>query len=42
MDIGGVFRVPPQHAGTVKNNFVTRALLGRDKELAKILTSFLE
>ena len=42
MDIGGVFRVPPQHAGTADNNFVTRALFGRDKELAKILTSFLE
>ena len=42
MDIGGTFRVPPQYSGTASNNFVTRAFLGRDKELAKILTSFLE
>jgi len=42
MDIGGVFRVPPQYSGTADNNFVTRAFLGRDRELAKILTSFLE
>ena len=42
MDIGGVFRVPPQYSGTADNNFVTRAFSGRDKELARILTSFLE
>jgi len=42
MGIGGVFRVPPQFSGTVDDNFITRAFLGRDKELARILTSFLE
>jgi hypothetical protein len=42
MDVGGSFRVPPQHAGTVENNFITRMLLGRDKELTRILTGFLE
>ena len=42
MDIGGMFRVPPQFAGTADDNFITRAFLGRDKELARILTRFLE
>ena len=42
MDIGGAFRVPPQHSGTADNNFITRAFFGRDKELARILTGFLE
>lgn len=42
MDVGGMFRVPPQFSGTIDDNFITRAFLGRDKELAKILTSFLE
>ena len=42
MDIGGAFRVPPQHAGTASDNFVTRAFFGRDRELARILTGFLE
>jgi hypothetical protein len=42
MDIGGVFRVAPQFSGTADDNFITRAFFGRDKDLAKILTSFLE
>jgi hypothetical protein len=42
MDIGGAFRVPPQHAGTANDNFVTRVFIGRDRELTRILTGFLE
>lgn len=50
MDIGGVFRVPPRFSGTVENNFINRAFLGKNlsgsprvnRDLAKILTSFLE
>jgi hypothetical protein len=37
--IGGqLWRVPPQFSGTSDNNFITRALAGRDKELTKILS----
>lgn len=32
MKNGGFFRVPPQFSGTLGNNFVTRALVGRDQE----------
>lgn len=39
MSIGGSFRVPPQFAGDVSDNFVTRALLGesQEKEISKII-----
>jgi len=37
MESGGVWRVPPQYAGSQKDNFITRALAGRDKELSLIL-----
>ena len=33
MDEGGFFRVPPQFSGTLGNNFVTRALIGKQQEL---------
>jgi len=38
---GGAFRVPPQFAGTEKNNFITRALIGptQEAEIAAILKS---
>ncbi len=32
MGAGGFFRVPPQFSGTENNNFVTRALLGKEQE----------
>lgn len=41
MSGGTVWRVPPQFAGTESNNFVTRALENRDKELAVILRELL-
>jgi len=31
---GGAFRVPPQFAGTEKDNFITRALIGPNQESA--------
>ena len=34
MTIGSSFRVPPKFSGTVTNNFITRALIGRDQEQA--------
>ena len=37
MNLGGVWRVDPRFAGTLENNFITRAFSGRDKELTKIL-----
>jgi len=33
----GVFRVPPEFSGTIDNNFITRAFLGREKELSDII-----
>ena len=37
MTFGGLWRVPPQFAGNANDNFITRVLLGRDRELAVIL-----
>ncbi len=37
MTAGRAWRVPPQFAGTLKNNFITRALQGREKQLASIM-----
>lgn len=34
---GSVWRIPPQFAGTVDNNFITRALQNRDKELQSVM-----
>lgn len=34
---GGIWRVPPQYSGTARDNFITRALIGNDKELESIL-----
>lgn len=38
MSSGGFFRVPPQYSGTIRDNFVTRALSGRDREIESILS----
>lgn len=34
MITGQSFRVPPQFSGTIKDNFITRALSGKEQELA--------
>lgn len=39
---GGVWRIPPQFAGTLNDNFITRALSNRDKELEQILRDVFE
>lgn len=39
---GQLWRVPTQFSGTVDDNFVTRALSNRDKELTNILSKVLE
>jgi len=41
MTIGGSFRVPPQHAGVLGDNFITRAFEGKEKEISNILTQLL-
>ena len=33
MQGGGSWRVPPQYSGTKDNNFITRSLIGRDREI---------
>lgn len=44
MNEGGFFRVPTVFSGTTQNNFITRALIGRQQELAisNIFKSILE
>jgi hypothetical protein len=37
MERGGVWRVPVQYSGTANNNFITRALSGREKEIQAIM-----
>ena len=41
MKVGGSFRVPPEYAGVLGNNFITRAFEGKDKEIFNILTQLL-
>ncbi len=36
---GGVWRIPPQFAGTKDNNFITRAFAGRERQLTQIVSS---
>ena len=36
MTPGSSWRVPPQYAGTSGNNFVTRAFMGREKEITSL------
>lgn len=38
---GSLWRVPPQFSGTLTNNFITRALDGRQKEIERIFTKVL-
>lgn len=42
MTTGGSFRVDPQFAGTLDNNFITRAFNGREKEVENILRGLLQ
>jgi capsid portal protein len=37
MSEGGSWRVPPQYTGTLDDNFVTRALTNREKDIEKLL-----
>lgn len=37
MEQGGTWRVPPQYAGTIDNNFITRTLEDHEKEIKTIL-----
>jgi len=37
MTKGGSWRVPPQYAGTLGDNFVTRAFSGREDDIAKLV-----
>ncbi len=39
---GGIWRVPIEYAGTANNNFLTRALKDRDKQLQTILMRMFE
>lgn len=39
---GNFFRVPPQFSGTLENNFITRALSGRDKEIEPVVARLFE
>jgi len=41
MVAGRSWRVPPQYAGTIEDNFITRALQGREKELSSIMEDVL-
>ena len=41
MNIGGLWRVPPEFSGTVTNNFITRSFKGTEKETAQILKGLL-
>lgn len=39
---GGFFRVPPQFSGTLENNFIVRALSGREREIEPIMARLFE
>lgn len=41
MKIGGSFRVPPQFAGDIKDNFITRAFSNRGSEITKLVSQLL-
>jgi hypothetical protein len=42
MKKGAFFRVPPQYAGTLEDNFITRALSNREKEIDPIMARLFE
>lgn len=37
MEKGGTFRVDPRYSGTIGNNFVSRAFIGREEQVVKII-----
>lgn len=37
MNIGGIWRVPPEFSGTNDNNFITRSFDGKESEISNIL-----
>ena len=41
MRLGGIWRVPPQFAGTASENFVTRMFENKDKQIQPILKGLL-
>ena len=42
MGKGGAWRVPPEFAGTLEDNFVTRAFLGKEKDLNALFSRILK
>ena len=42
MDKGGAWRVPPEFAGILDDNFVTRAFLGKEKDLNALFSRILK
>lgn len=41
MNVGGLWRVPPEFSGTLGDNFITRAFKSREKEITSILQGLL-
>ena len=41
MKVGGTFRVAPQYSGVQGNNFITRLLFGKEKQISTILNKLL-
>jgi hypothetical protein len=41
MSGGSAWRVPPEYAGTISDNFVTRAFDGREKDIARLFNDIL-
>jgi len=41
MKMTGYFRIPPEHAGTITNNFITRAFDNRERQISQILSNLL-
>ncbi len=42
MTEGGAWRVPPEFSGTESDNFITRAFLGRERELTSLFSRMLQ
>ena len=42
MALGGSWRVPPQYSGRVDDNFITRALNGREKQILDVIESVIK
>jgi hypothetical protein len=42
LNLGGVWRVPPQFSGIRQDNFLTRAFEGKDKQIEVILRGLLK